>query len=333
MAVLSHGAIEPLRLCAVIPLELAGNRLDQAVSRIFMDYSRTALKDWILEGRLLVNGQKKRPRDPVAGGERVEVWVEVEEPETVSLPQEISLDILYEDEDLIIINKPVGLVVHPGAGNRKGTLLNALLHYDPPLANLPRAGIVHRLDRDTSGLLVITRTPRAHIQLVRQLQSRTLTREYQAIVQGVMVAGRTVDLPIGRHATDRTRMAVIDEGKEAITHYRVIQRFRAHTHIRVKLETGRTHQIRVHMAHLGYPLVGDPVYGRRLCIPAGASAEFTEALRGFKRQALHASRLCLTHPASGERVEWQAPLPEDMTALLARLAEDARTHAESGNRG
>jgi 23S rRNA pseudouridine1911/1915/1917 synthase len=326
MAVLQHGAIDAHRLSAVIPPELAGNRLDQAVSRIFMDYSRTALKDWILEGRLLVNGQRKRPRDLVAEGEQVELWVETET-ETTHEPEAIPLHILHEDEDLIVLNKPAGLVVHPGAGNREGTLLNALLHHDAGLANLPRAGIVHRLDKDTSGLLVIARTLRAHTRLVRQLQARSLTREYQAIVQGVMVAGGSVDLPIGRHPTERTRMAIVEEGREAITHYRVIQRFRAHTHIQVKLETGRTHQIRVHMAHLRYPIVGDPVYGKRLAIPAGASPELAEALREFKRQALHASRLQLLHPATGEIMEWSAPLPEDMTALLALLAADVKAHA------
>ena len=325
MAVLNTGAIY---LSAVIPPEMGGSRLDQAVSRIFTDYSRTMLKDWILKGRLLVNAQRRRPRDPVAGGERVELWAEAA-PETACKPQEIPLHILYEDEDLILLNKPSGLVVHPGAGNREGTLLNALLYHDSDLANLPRAGIVHSLDKDTSGLLVIARTLQAHTQLVRQLQARTLKREYQAIAEGAMVAGGTVDLPVGRHRTERTRMAVVEKGKEAVTHYRIVQRFRAHTHIQVRLETGRTHQIRVHMAHLRHPLVGDPVYGRRLAFPVRATPLLVETLRKFKRQALHASRLRLLHPASGEPMEWSAPLPEDMVNLLACLAEDAKVHAHT----
>ncbi len=309
---------------ALIPQSLAGHRLDQAVTKVFADYSRTMLKTWIVEGKLLVNEQRMRPQDTVAGGERVALWVEPK-PETAWQPQVIALDILYEDEDLLVLNKPAGLVVHPGAGNLEGTLLNALLHHEPNLAALPRAGIVHRLDKDTSGLLVVARSLRAHTHLVRQLQTRTLMREYQAIVYGVLVAGGRVDAPIGRHPRYRTRRAVIAGAREAITQYRIIHRFRAHTHLQLKLETGRTHQIRVHMAYLHHPLVGDPVYGGRLHIPAGASPDLTEALRRFKRQALHASRLRLIHPALDESREWSAPLPKDMDTLLKTLTEDAET--------
>jgi 23S rRNA pseudouridine1911/1915/1917 synthase len=308
-------------LTAVIPQTLRGKRLDQALASVFTDYSRNTLKHWILEGKLLVNSQPARPRDAVLGGETVELWAEPAR-EEVWQPQAIGLDILFEDDDLIVINKPAGLVVHPGAGNREGTLVNALLNHDPDLAALPRAGIVHRLDKDTSGVLVVARSPRAHTQLVRQLQSRTLSREYQAIVQGVMIAGGTVDAPIGRHPTQRTRMAVVDGGKEAITHYRVIQRFRAHTHVQLRLATGRTHQIRVHMAHLRYPVACDPVYGGRLLLPAGADPELAAALRGFKRQALHAARLGLVHPGSKQEMEWSAPLPDDMAGLLGHLEVD-----------
>ncbi len=268
-----------------------------------------------------MNSQPARPRDAVLGGETVELWAEPAREETWQ-PQAFALDILFEDDDLIVINKPAGLVVHPGAGNREGTLVNALLNHDPNLATLPRAGIVHRLDKDTSGVLVVARSPRAHTHLVRQLQARALTREYQAIVQGVMIAGGTVDAPIGRHPAQRTRMAVIEGGKEAVTHYRVIQRFRAHTHVQIKLDTGRTHQIRVHMAHLRYPVACDPVYGGRLLLPAGARPELAAALRGFKRQALHAARLGLVHPVSKDEMEWSAPLPEDMEELLNQLEAD-----------
>jgi 23S rRNA pseudouridine1911/1915/1917 synthase len=305
---------------AQIPHELAGSRLDQALARIFTDYSRTLLKTWILQGRLLVNNRQPRPRDVVVGGEQVILRVEPE-PAIRWQPQALSMDILYQDQDLIVINKPAGWVVHPGAGNREGTLLNALLHHDPNLAALPRAGIVHRLDKDTSGLLVIARSLRAHTELVKQLQNRTLEREYQALVQGVMVAGGQVNAPLGRHPLHRTRRAVVTRGKEAVTHYRIIHRFRAHTELQLKLETGRTHQIRVHMAYLRHPLVGDPIYGGRLHIPAGASPALAQALRGFKRQALHASRLRLLHPVTEMTLEYSVPLPQDMDTLLKILAQ------------
>jgi 23S rRNA pseudouridine1911/1915/1917 synthase len=235
--------------------------------------------------------------------------------------------VLYADSDLLVIDKPAGLVVHPAAGNPAGTLLNALLHYDPALADLPRAGIVHRLDKATSGVLVVARNLTAHKSLVDALQARRVKREYLAVVQTVLTAGGSVDAPIGRHPVDRKRMAVVPGGKESLTHYRVEERFRAHTLVRVQLETGRTHQIRVHMAHQHIPILGDPVYGGRLRLPPGAGSELQAQLTGFRRQALHAARLTLTHPSSGETVSWSAPLPADMTRLLETLRTDARQHA------
>jgi len=255
----------------------------------------------------------------VFGGERLNLQTELEE-QGDWVSEDIPFDLIYEDEDILVINKPVGLVVHPGAGNPQGTLLNALLHRYPDQSLLPRCGIVHRLDKDTSGLMVIARTQRAQNSLVAQLQDRSVSREYEAVVQGVLVSGATVDAPIGRHPRQRTRMAVVHSGKEAVTHYRVVKRYAAHTHIRVNLETGRTHQIRVHMAHVGFPLVGDSAYGGRLKLPKGASDELIDALRGFKRQALHAVALSLDHPGSAERMRWEVPLSADLVALLAALA-------------
>jgi len=310
---------EPLR--TVLGEELKGLRLDQALAHCFPTYSRTILKRWILDGKVRVDRKPPRPRNPVRGGEQVEVWA-ARDPWGDWQPQPIVLDILYEDQDLIVLNKPAGLVVHPGAGNRDGTLLNALLHFEPALAALPRAGIVHRLDKDTSGVMVVARSPRAQTKLVRGLSARSLKREYQAVINGLAVAGGSVNAPIGRHPTQRTRMAVTERGKPARTHYRVIKRFRAHTHLRVSLDTGRTHQIRVHMAHIGYPLLGDPLYGGRLRLPPSARADLTTCLKGFKRQALHAARLELRHPGTDEILEWRALLPLDFSALLAALATD-----------
>lgn len=308
-------------LSARIGDELAGKRLDQALALLFPDYSRSRLQQWVKEGRVTVDGAPCRPRDKVLGGEQVSLEAHLEE-QVECRPQPIELSIVYEDEALIVIDKPAGLVVHPAAGNPDGTLQNALLHHDPGLIQLPRAGIIHRLDKETTGLLVIARSPVAHKRLVEQLQARAFDREYRAVVSGVMTAGGSVDEPIGRHPTQRTRMAVNYSGKEAVTHYRVLERFRAHTSLRVKLETGRTHQIRVHMAHIRHPLVGDPVYAGRLRQPAGASEALREQLRGFRRQALHARRLGLSHPLSEEWMEWESPLPEDMQILLQVLRED-----------
>jgi 23S rRNA pseudouridine1911/1915/1917 synthase len=306
-----------------IPPSCAGLRLDQALARLMPDFSRTRLRDWIDAGRVQVDRRTPRARDLVTGGEQVRVEIEAVPVETV-LAQAIELDIVHADAALLVINKPPGLVVHPGAGNRDRTLQNALLHFDPGLAAVPRAGLVHRLDKDTSGLLVVARSIEAHTALVRRLQAREIARHYEAICVGVMTAGGTVDRPIGRHRTERVRMAVREDGREAVTHYRVLERFRAHTHVRAQLETGRTHQIRVHFAHIKHALVGDTTYAGRLLPPRGATPALIEALRAFPRQALHAARLALEHPVSGESLEWNAPLPADMQGLLAVLREDAR---------
>ena len=309
-------------LCCQIPAAYAGRRLDQTLAELLPDYSRSRLQQWIKAGHVALDGRVVRPREPVKGGE----WVTVtppQEPETVEQAQAIPLAIRYEDDDLLVIDKPAGLVVHPAAGNPDGTLVNALLHYAPDVAALPRAGLVHRLDKDTSGLLVVARSLRAHTSLVAQLQARTLERVYQAVVSGVMTAGGRIEAPIGRHPLDRKRMAVVANGKPAVTHYRVVRRFRAHTQLWLKLETGRTHQIRVHLAQLRYPLVGDPVYGGRRQPPAGLNERCLAVIRAFPRQALHAARLALTHPGSGERLAWEAELPTDMRELLTALAEDA----------
>jgi 23S rRNA pseudouridine1911/1915/1917 synthase len=313
-----------IRHSLIIPDTQAGQRLDQVLAELLSEYSRTRIKDWIETGQVLVNGDQLRPKDKVMGGERVEVSATL--PEAVEVaPQSIALEVVHQDKHVLVINKPAGLVVHPGAGNAAGTMQNALLHLDPKLAHLPRGGIVHRLDKDTSGLLVIARTLEAHTALVRALEVHEVEREYEAVCVGVMTAGGTVDAPIGRHPVDRLRQAIRADGRESVTHYRVIHRYRGHTHVRLQLETGRTHQIRVHMAHVKYPLVGDRVYGGRPLLPKGATPELIEALRGFGRQALHAARLAFEHPVSGKPVECTAPLPDDMRGLLDALARDAKT--------
>ncbi|MDH5764865.1 MAG: 23S rRNA pseudouridine(1911/1915/1917) synthase RluD [Gammaproteobacteria bacterium] len=305
-----------------IPEEYARQRLDAVLVELFPDYSRSRLQQWIKNGHVLVNGKAPKAKDKVLGDEQVEIHLDSLPMETECQPQAIPLDVVYQDDDLLVINKPVGLVVHPAAGHADGTLQNALLHYDPRLAEVPRAGIVHRLDKETSGLLVVARNLKSHKSLVDQLQARTVQREYRAIVLGVMTAGGTVEQAIGRNPRDRKRQAVREDGKEAITHYRVIQRFRGHTLIKVNLETGRTHQIRVHMAHIHYPLVGDQVYGGRLKFPRGASEPLKLALRQFQRQALHAGRLALVHPVTGKKMSWKADLPDDMCNLLQALEQD-----------
>ncbi|HEY0634120.1 MAG TPA: 23S rRNA pseudouridine(1911/1915/1917) synthase RluD [Gammaproteobacteria bacterium] len=309
---------------AEVPAALGGKRLDQALAEMFPDFSRARLAQWVKEEKVLVDGKVLRPRDKVIGGEAVIVRAEVEA-DTRFEAQDIPLDIVYEDASIIVVNKPAGLVVHPAAGNHDGTLLNALLFHDPQLAMVPRAGIVHRLDKETSGLLVVARTLPAQNSLVIQLQERTMSREYDAVVYGVLTGGGTVEAPIGRHAVDRKRMAVTPGGKPAVTHYRVAERFRAFTHIKVQLETGRTHQIRVHMAHQHYPLLGDPVYAGRLRIPAGVTPALDSMLRSFRRQALHAARLGLDHPVTGEYMEWEVAMPDDMQQLIAVLRDDARS--------
>jgi 23S rRNA pseudouridine1911/1915/1917 synthase len=316
----------PASLEARIPDAHRGQRLDQALATLFPEYSRTRLKEWIEAGRVRIDGRAPRPRDLVAGGELVELEP-VERPRLAVAPEAIELTVVHEDAAVIVIDKPAGLVVHPGAGNPRATLQNALLHHDPTLARLPRAGIVHRLDKDTSGLLVVARTAAAHQKLTRALASHEVEREYQAVCLGVMTAGGTIDAPLDRHRIDRLRMAVRADGREAVTHYRVAERFRAHTHVRVRLETGRTHQIRVHLAHAGFPLVGDALYGKRLVIPQRATPRLEATLRGFRRQALHAARLAFAHPDNDERVEFQAQLPADVAELLAALREDANAAA------
>jgi 23S rRNA pseudouridine1911/1915/1917 synthase len=313
---------------ATVPESAAGRRLDAVLAELFPEYSRSRLSAWIKSGDVTVDGAPARPRDPVRGGERV-VLNAAEEVQTHAVAEDIPLDVLYEDADVFVLDKPAGLVVHPGAGNPDGTLLNALLHRDPGLDKLPRAGIVHRLDKDTSGAMVVARTLQAHTALVAQLSARGVHRQYLAIVVGALVAGGTAAGPIDRHPRDRLRMAVREDGKDAVTHYRLRERYRAHTALECRLETGRTHQIRVHLAHLKHPIVGDPLYGGALKLPKGASEELIAALRGFRRQALHAEVLEFAHPASGEPVRCQAPVPADMQQLMRLLREDAAAHAEA----
>ena len=309
-----------------IPEDHRGQRLDQSLAGLFPDFSRTRLKNWIEAGRVLVDGVRPRPRDLVRGGELVRVTPETADRVEMA-PEPIDLNIVHEDDTVIVIDKPAGLVVHPGAGNPRATLQNALLHHDPELAKLPRAGIVHRLDKDTSGLLVVARTAVAHASLTKALADHDVEREYEAICIGVMTAGGTVDAPIDRHPVDRLRMAVRSDGRPAVSHYRVLERFRIHTHVRVTLETGRTHQIRVHLTHAGFPLVGDPLYGKRLAMPKGATPRLADGLRAFRRQALHAARLAFEHPATGEPVAFTAGLPADMIDLLAALRHDVKAAA------
>lgn len=304
-----------------LPPEYAGLRFDQALAQALPQYSRARLKEWIESGAVQVDGRALRPKDKVLGGEQVRIEAQLPVRSHVA-PEALPLAVVFKDRALILINKPAGMVVHPGAGNAQHTLQNALLALDPKLALVPRAGLVHRLDKDTSGLLVVARTPEAHTALVAAMAAREITREYLAVCTGLMTGGGTIDEPIGRHRTQRTRMAVRADGRAAVTHYRLVERFRAHTLVRVTLETGRTHQIRVHLAHAGFPVVGDPIYGGRRRIPAGASAALAEALTAFPRQALHAAKLKLAHPVSGKEMTWEAPVPQDMHALLAALKAD-----------
>ncbi|EIU1336222.1 23S rRNA pseudouridine(1911/1915/1917) synthase RluD [Pseudomonas aeruginosa] len=310
-----------IQRAAEVPFELGGQRLDQIAAQLFPEHSRSRLAGWIKDGRLTVDGTVLRPRDIVHSGAQLVLEAE-QEAQGEWLAQDIELEIVYEDEHILVIDKPAGLVVHPAAGHQDGTLLNALLYHVPDIANVPRAGIVHRLDKDTTGLMVVAKTLEAHTKLVAQLQARSVSRIYEAIVIGVITSGGTIDAPIGRHGVQRQKMAVVDAGKVAVSHYRVLERFRAHTHTRVKLETGRTHQIRVHMSHIGYPLVGDPVYGGRFRIPPVASQTLVQTLREFPRQALHARFLELDHPATGVRMKWESPLPEDFLWLLSLLRQD-----------
>ncbi|KRA72092.1 RNA pseudouridine synthase [Lysobacter sp. Root667] len=318
-------SVNPLQ--ATVPDSAAGRRFDAVLAELFPDYSRSRLAAWIKSGDARLDGREVRPRDPVRGGETVTLTA-VLDIQTHSEPEDIALDVLYEDEHVIVIDKPAGLVVHPGAGNPAGTLVNALLHRDPSLAALPRAGIVHRLDKDTSGVMVVARTLPAHTALVEQLSSREVHRQYLAVVVGALVSGGTANAPIDRHPRDRIRMAVREDGRDAVTHYRLRERFRAHTLLECRLETGRTHQIRVHMQHLKHPIVGDPLYGGPLKLPRGATEALVEALRGFRRQALHAETLEFAHPVSGEPVRCSAPVPADMRALIKTLHDDTVAAAE-----
>lgn len=312
---------------ARVPLSAAGRRFDQALAELFPDYSRSRLSGWIKSGAATLDGAIAPPRHLLRGGELVRLEAELET-EVESAPEAIALAIVHEDEHLLVIDKPAGLVVHPGAGNASGTLLNALLHHDLKLAELPRAGIVHRLDKDTSGLMVVAKTLPSMTALVEMLSNHDVQRQYQAVVLGSMVSGGTVDAPIGRSMGDRLRQAVREDesGKHAVTHYRLRERFRAHSLLQCNLETGRTHQIRVHLTHIGHPLVGDPLYGGGLKLPRGATPELVAALRGFRRQALHAEKLAFEHPATGEQLSFDAPRPEDMTALIAALRDDLTAH-------
>lgn len=307
----------------IIPAELSGMRLDQAVAKILPEYSRALIQKWIKNGNLLLNQEEVKPKTIIYGEEAVTLEA-ILEPQAEWSAQPLPLNIVYEDEAILVINKPTGVIVHPGNGNPDHTLLNALLYHAPELKLLPRAGIVHRLDKDTTGLLVIGKTLAAHSSLSKQLKARTIRREYQAIVNGSMISGGTIEAPIARHSLLRKRMAVIDTGRPAITHYRVAEKFRDHTRLKVQLETGRTHQIRVHMAYIQHPIIGDPVYGGRLKLPKSATSVLISALRQFKRQALHAEELELMHPMTGEIMQWQAEVPPDFADLLKCLREDTQ---------
>ncbi|OED41267.1 RNA pseudouridine synthase [Endozoicomonas sp. (ex Bugula neritina AB1)] len=309
---------EVIKQTAIVPDELGGRRLDQIAVECFPEFSRARLQEWIKEGSLQIDGSTRKPKEKLFGGEQLILSVEVENDESWEA-ENIPLDVVYEDDDIIIINKPAGLVVHPAAGNRTGTLLNALLFHYPDNASVPRAGIVHRLDKDTTGLMVVARNLAAHTDLVSQLQDRSVSREYEAVVKGVLTAGGVVDAPIARHPHNRLRMAVVQGGKPSVTHYRVLKRYNDYSHIRLQLETGRTHQIRVHMSHQHYPLVGDDLYAGGLKLPKNCPEALECKLREFRRQALHARRLGLIHPVSDEYMEWETPLPADFESLLETL--------------
>ncbi|HHN8305389.1 23S rRNA pseudouridine(1911/1915/1917) synthase RluD [Morganella morganii] len=317
---------QEIQLTATINESQLGQRLDQALAELFPDYSRSRIKEWILDDRVQVNGRLvNKPKEKMLGGEQISIDALIDEDMRFE-PQNLPLNIVYEDDDILVINKPRDFVVHPGAGNPDGTVLNALLYHYPDIADVPRAGIVHRLDKDTTGLMVVAKTVPAQTRLVESLQLREITREYEAVANGRMTAGGKVEEPISRHPTKRTHMAVNPMGKPAVTHYRVMEHFRAHTRLRLRLETGRTHQIRVHMAHINHPLVGDQLYGGRPRPLKGASDEFRDALREFDRQALHATMLRLYHPITGIQMEWHAPIPDDMVKLIEVLKADAQEH-------
>lgn len=309
-----------------IPEQLSGQRLDVALSELLPQFSRSRLQQWVQAGQILLDGAVVKPKVKVFATQILSLQVISSDENESCEPEDLALEIVHQDAALMVVNKPAGLVVHPAVGHRSGTLQNGLLYHDPALSQVPRAGIVHRLDKDTTGLMVVARTLQAHTYLVDQLQQRLITREYQALVHGVLTGGGEVEQPIGRHPRDRLRMAIREDGREALTHYRLLQRFRCHSHLQLKLDSGRTHQIRVHMQHLRHPVVGDQVYAGRMRLPADASPEFIAALRGFQRQALHAWRLGLQHPDSGEAMSWEAPLPVDMEALRQQMLADLAQH-------
>jgi len=302
----------------IIPERMTGNRIDSSLSEMLPDYSRSKITAWIKSGDALIKQKSFKPKDKVIGNEVIYLTINSKQSNNW-IAEKIPLNVFYEDEDIIIINKQFGLVTHPGAGNWNGTLANALLYYDPSLSTLDRVGIVHRLDKNTSGLMVIARNEKSQKYLVEQLQNHSVSREYSALVYGHMIAGGTIDEPIGRDPKDRVKQAVLMSGKDAVTHYRAIERFKSHTHVKAILETGRTHQIRVHLSHVGHSLIGDPIYGGRVRFPKKASEELKHALLNFKRQALHSKKLTLNHPISGELMSWKAPLPDDMQELLKVL--------------
>lgn len=314
---------EKIQFTVTIPDNLGGTRLDLALAKLLPDYSRTQIQEWIKNNNITVDKKPCKSRYAVMGGEEVTIDA-FRKAQPVWQAQAIELNIVYEDDALLIINKPIGMVVHPAAGNPDSTLLNALLHHAPMLKDLPRAGIIHRLDKDTSGLLVIAKTHQALANLTAQMKARTIKRIYQAVVFGLLTGGGKVDEPIGRHPIQRKRMTVTETGKPSVTHYRIIERYRNHTRIRVQLETGRTHQIRVHMAHIRYPLLGDQVYAGRLQLPRGASQPLIDKLRSFKRQALHACELGLIHPVTQKEMSWSVPMPEDLQDLIRVLKEDVQ---------
>ena len=306
------------KLNIIIPERMTGNRIDSSLSEMLPDYSRSKITAWIKSGDALIKQKSFKPKDKVIGNEVIYLTINSKQSNNW-IAEKIPLNIFYEDEDIIIINKQSGLVTHPGAGNWNGTLANALLYYDPSLSTLDRVGIVHRLDKNTSGLMVIARNEKSQKYLVEQLQNHSVSREYSALVYGHMIAGGTIDEPLGRDPKDRVKQAVLMSGKDAVTHYRAIERFKSHTHVKAILETGRTHQIRVHLSHVGHSLIGDPIYGGRVRFPKKASEELKHALLNFKRQALHSKKLTLNHPISGELMSWKAPLPDDMQELLKVL--------------
>lgn len=307
----------------VIPKIHQGQRLDAVISHLLTKHSRSRIQSWIKSGDLLCNGNKCNSRDRVQGGEQIDINTQILTTPTY-IGEQLPLETIYSDDDIIIINKPAGLVTHPGAGNHSGTLVNALLYHFPELAKLPRAGIIHRLDKDTSGILVVARTLTAHTYLVNELQQRHIKREYLALVQGYLTAGGTIEANIGRHPRTRIKMAVVSGGKTARTHYRISERFAEHTLLRVTLDSGRTHQIRVHLAHTHHPIVGDPLYGK-LRLPKGSSTYLKQQLQQFKRQALHAHKLGLNHPQSGDYLELTTPLPQDLQILLQTLRQQNTT--------